>query len=1267
MKKLLLLKMSLVIALVGGVNYDVWADNVTMPTPVFLEDFESASISESSFTGSNSETGTLTGAGEIVSGAGVFGKYYQNEPTSIGVRANYLKINTTAFQTASIATNKTVTLSFWVSTTYQFNNSIATPDWNAMFEAYTDAGFTANTASTEYVGNVARAFDIRANASSHTWFSNYEYHSTHDSDPAYYRNVSWITKGWHHIAYVLADNSGTTHLKFYIDGTLNTDVDLAQSGDGTLWANLANITSYVLGGCAAEWADGDVAFGYDDIALYDVALTADQVNQIIDTKKAIKTIPSTFDFSTADAVSYQLNAPFDKGVVVEGTNVKALRFGSSLNPATAYFDCNTEKDGRQPYTIDANEAVIFTFNALHGNLYGNGTKTGSTISIKNSDDVELVSYYFNQNGRKIEDVRIGGVTVDNFPDGGFSIASVGNGFTANSGKYSATSTSNPVITITINGNGSITALFTCGNGSVNQSFSGTLGANITKDLAKIIVADATNNEDRAYAFQKLTIESKYNYSIKAVDEDGNELSTIEAGLLPYGETANKYWSKYIKIGDNWYVTSSPYGKTITENDHEANPVYTLSDIDYFVEGEGTNGYSAVGTSSGTDYSGGLTGRNGESAKWYTDGFAEAGPYDIYFPYKKIANSSNSTIKLYVRASDNSTTAIEESTSLSGSSGEYSKQAVLFPEGGAFQMEGNGYNSNYGLDYFTFTKSSVNYTLKYVNTESDEELTTVNRQAKWGSVITLAEPDKSVTVEDVEYGYVSDDLDNTTVAADGSTVVTIAVNVPCENPVGTITSAVGTSRKFTLTSATDGATIYYSETEKAIGDDGWLTYSSEVTTSASTIWTYAAKTNYPTSEVVSFATGAGTTVALDAPAINRTANNTITISATQTVLGTPTATIYYRIGESGEFAEYSAALNVSSASTVYAYASATGYDNSTTASREVNFVANNVVLKESVDKLSGYTSGALGTEAGYVGAKTTYYPLIIDGSQWGTNIYFQNSGWGFRPDNTWYNNGASSNNSWLLFKNMKKDDIVVIRILVGALATVNATYSEKYSYSGHFAYVVDEDGDVELRFQRGGSSPNTWNNTLFGIDQYTTTLSGTLASSGYSSLASGCGLDFSNATGLTAAYVVTNITKTAVTLTSVGELPGNQGVILKGTGGTAYSIPVKADAAYDGTNKLYAAVEAYNCAANEVYILQNGLFHLVTAASTVPAGKAYLKATDVPNEARSLGFLFGDDEVTSINSVSRDIQDGEFYNLQGQRVDSPKKGLYIVNGKKVIIK
>ena len=225
-------------------------------------------------------------------------------------------------------------------------------------------------------------------------------------------------------------------------------------------------------------------------------------------------------------------------------------------------------------------------------------------------------------------------------------------------------------------------------------------------------------------------------------------------------------------------------------------------------------------------------------------------------------------------------------------------------------------------------------------------------------------------------------------------------------------------------------------------------------------------------------------------------------------------------------------------------------------------------------------------------------------------------------------------------------------------------TDKYSAAGVYNsnFTLTENTALYLTGYTSGTSTNQCANIDY-ILITAVSVSGTIAS-GYSSLASAYGLDFANATGLTAAFVVTEITKDAVTLSPVNEVPAGTGVILKGSG--AYSIPVKADASFSGTNLLNAAVEAYDCAANEVYILQGGEFHLVTAASTVPAGKAYLSADDVPVNARSLTFEFGD-EATGISAVSQEVLSGEFYNLQGQRVDAPKKGLYIVNGKKVIIK
>lgn len=75
--------------------------------------------------------------------------------------------------------------------------------------------------------------------------------------------------------------------------------------------------------------------------------------------------------------------------------------------------------------------------------------------------------------------------------------------------------------------------------------------------------------------------------------------------------------------------------------------------------------------------------------------------------------------------------------------------------------------------------------------------------------------------------------------------------------------------------------------------------------------------------------------------------------------------------------------------------------------------------------------------------------------------------------------------------------------------------------------------------------------------------------------------------------------------------------------------------------------------------------------TIGANKAYIKMSDVPAGGSAKTFLeFGDEEpnATDINAVEIDeTLNGKFYDLQGREVENPTKGIYIVNGKKVVIK
>jgi len=161
------------------------------------------------------------------------------------------------------------------------------------------------------------------------------------------------------------------------------------------------------------------------------------------------------------------------------------------------------------------------------------------------------------------------------------------------------------------------------------------------------------------------------------------------------------------------------------------------------------------------------------------------------------------------------------------------------------------------------------------------------------------------------------------------------------------------------------------------------------------------------------------------------------------------------------------------------------------------------------------------------------------------------------------------------------------------------------------------------------------------------------------------LDFSNVDGLEA-YVVTGSTTTTITLAQVTKVPAGTGLILKKTGSAAsYNVPVGTATSLAETNKLVGVTTATTFKEGD-YILSNGTFIRGTAG-TLAAGKAYLPAANVPAGSHELLLDFGGTTGIAEMKAVRTIEDGKFYNLAGQQVATPAKGLYIVNGKKVIIK
>jgi hypothetical protein len=140
----------------------------------------------------------------------------------------------------------------------------------------------------------------------------------------------------------------------------------------------------------------------------------------------------------------------------------------------------------------------------------------------------------------------------------------------------------------------------------------------------------------------------------------------------------------------------------------------------------------------------------------------------------------------------------------------------------------------------------------------------------------------------------------------------------------------------------------------------------------------------------------------------------------------------------------------------------------------------------------------------------------------------------------------------------------------------------------------------------------------------------------------------------------------LTLTEVETtIPANTGVILEGSEGTYdFDITTGVPAV---SNALTGTVAAIARPADS-YILSNGTSGVgfyKDGATTIPGFKAYL-ASGV-GDVKEFRF----DNETGIRSIDNEkMRNGEnemIFNLAGQRVAKAQKGLYIVNGKKLLVK
>lgn len=170
------------------------------------------------------------------------------------------------------------------------------------------------------------------------------------------------------------------------------------------------------------------------------------------------------------------------------------------------------------------------------------------------------------------------------------------------------------------------------------------------------------------------------------------------------------------------------------------------------------------------------------------------------------------------------------------------------------------------------------------------------------------------------------------------------------------------------------------------------------------------------------------------------------------------------------------------------------------------------------------------------------------------------------------------------------------------------------------------------------------------------------------------LDFSSVEGLTAYTAKYNEANDAVALTPVTKVKAHTGLILKGEAGKTYTLPIlpsnkELEAAPD--NQLVDCVDAiWSTGRDNDYFLSNGKFVKSKNNGWTLPGKSYLYISNGrANQSESPLRVYVDNTATAINGITNNpvVKDEAYYNLQGVKVQRPQHGVFIHNGKKVVLK
>ncbi len=491
------------------------------------------------------------------------------------------------------------------------------------------------------------------------------------------------------------------------------------------------------------------------------------------------------------------------------------------------------------------------------------------------------------------------------------------------------------------------------------------------------------------------------------------------------------------------------------------------------------------------------------------------------------------------------------------------------------------------------------------------------------------------------------------------------------PQANVTAIDGTERTVAIMAQDATHKLYY-----YFGDDDTAPteYTEPITvTETSTLHYYSQSTSGANSEVQTLEVNC-VAVILSAPSIMRTGANSYKITATQTATDgiTPVPTIHYTIDGGAEQTVANGTTINDVDKDIVAWAEATGFTKSaeTTAtyvaayafydvwSYNVNSFPSTYSITKIADAIDEDTKATINDKEMYNLKNINMKDLYVENSE----------GWLLRDQSTSAFKCQYAKAS-IAINNVTTDDIICLSLSRdgggNAISdVVNGTVAYNYNYQDYFI-VPAADGAVTVTLGTGVAL----NNVKVGKRNVTKNIS-------TSKLASFSAAGNTEVPEDVSVYIAkVDGDKVVLTKVETSVIPANTGVIVKSETEGEKTFKVTLDgteASFEGNELIATSVEANATVPSEgtYYALSasEAKFGVLKGGITLSGNKAYLAAPADGAKQTALNILFNNGDITGISSAVKTAEaDGAYYTLQGVKTLKPAKGLYIHNGKKVIVK